>query len=310
MIFEPPSRDARRRRSYRASRAVACATSRVARRRARRRASSRVVASTPRGALASHVVARMFPRLVASAFATGVACAGVVVGYGAALGGRACDCERVDARARDAAYDREAKTFDDAVRSSEYWSGIENMRASLAYGARGDVLEVACGTGRNFSYYDPKKVRTLLAMDACDGMVEEARAKLRTRDGGTTVREAMVTRGDAQRMRNLVKTGSVDTVVDTFGLCSYEDAVGALREMKRVVKRDGGRVLLLEHGRSEYGWLSNILDHFADAHARRWGCYWNRDILKLIEDAGLEIVEKSTHHLGTTFVIEATPRKG
>ena len=304
MIFEPPSRDARRRRSYRASRAVACATSRVA----RRRASSRVVASTPRGALASHVVARMFPRLVASAFATGVACAGVVVGYGAALGGRACDCERVDARARDAAYNREAKTFDDAVRSSEYWSGIENMRASLAYGARGDVLEVACGTGRNFSYYDPKKVRTLLAMDACDGMVEEARAKLRTRDGGTTVREAIVTRGDAQRIN--VKTGSVDTVVDTFGLCSYEDAVGALREMKRVVKRDGGRVLLLEHGRSEYGWLSNILDHFADAHARRWGCYWNRDILKLIEDAGLEIVEKSTHHLGTTFVIEATPRKG
>ena len=105
----------------------------------------------------------MFPRLVASAFATGVACAGVVVGYGVALGGRACECERVDARARDAAYDREAKTFDDAVRSSEYWSGIENMRASLAYGARGDVLEVACGTGRNFSYYDPKKVRTLLA---------------------------------------------------------------------------------------------------------------------------------------------------
>ena len=294
------ARIARRARSlarHRASRVVA-----------RRRASLRVVASTPRGALASHVVARMFPRLVASAFATGVACAGVVVGYGAALGGRACDCERVDARARDAAYDREAKTFDDAVRSSEYWSGIENMRASLAYGARGDVLEVACGTGRNFSYYDPKKVRTLLAMDACDGMVEEARAKLRTRDGGTTVREAMVTRGDAQRIN--VKTGSVDTVVDTFGLCSYEDAVGALREMKRVVKRDGGRVLLLEHGRSEYGWLSNILDHFADAHARRWGCYWNRDILKLIEDAGLEIVEKSTHHLGTTFVIEATPRKG
>jgi len=294
------ARIARRARSlarHRASRVVA-----------RRCASSRVVASTPRGALASHVVARMFPRLVASAFATGVACAGVVVGYGAALGGRACDCERVDARARDAAYDREAKTFDDAVRSSEYWSGIENMRASLAYGARGDVLEVACGTGRNFSYYDPKKVRTLLAMDACDGMVEEARAKLRTRDGGTTVREAIVTRGDAQRIN--VKTGSVDTVVDTFGLCSYEDAVGALREMKRVVKRDGGRVLLLEHGRSEYGWLSNILDHFADAHARRWGCYWNRDILKLIEDAGLEIVEKSTHHLGTTFVIEATPRKG
>lgn len=244
-------------------------------------------------------------RVVASASATAVACAGAVVGYGYALPPRACACETVGAREREAAYEREASSFDDAVASSEYWSGIERMRARLVYAARGEVLEVACGTGRNFKYYDPTKVVGVRAMDASANMVAEARKKLETRAHGTTV-ATTVTRGDAQAMRE-VRSATMDTVVDTFGLCSYDDPVGALREMARVTKRDG-RVLLIEHGRSEYGWLSNILDHFADAHAKRWGCYWNRDILALVEAAGLEVTEKTSHHLGTTFVIEAKPR--
>jgi SAM-dependent methyltransferase len=100
---------------------------------------------------------------------------------------------------------------------------------------------------------------------------------------------------DAGKMR--FKSGFFDTVVDTFGLCSYEDPVAVLREMARVCRRsstskskthngkvsggggggggedadDGGRLFLLEHGRSEtHGWLSNILDKFAMPHAAKW----------------------------------------
>ncbi len=38
-----------------------------------------------------------------------------------------------------------------------------------------------------------------------------------------------------------------DTVVDTFGICSYDEPHMAVRQMGRVLKF-GGRMVLLEHG--------------------------------------------------------------
>mmetsp|Transcript_12315 Transcript_12315/g.33023 ORF Transcript_12315/g.33023 Transcript_12315/m.33023 type:complete len:126 (+) Transcript_12315:479-856(+) len=92
------------------------------------------------------------------------------------------------------------------------------------------------------------------------------------------------------------------SVVDTFGLCSFSDPVEALREMKRVVK-PGGKILLLEHGKSHYQWLTTFLNERADAHAERYGCYWNRDILALVEKSGLRVEEVKRRHFGTTYYI-------
>jgi SAM-dependent methyltransferase len=118
---------------------------------------------------------------------------------------------------------------------------------------------------------------------------------------------------------------SFDAVVDTFGLCSFEDPVAALREMSRVCRGKkkkkknagagagsgdapgSGKIYLLEHGRSDWDWVSNILDKHADPHAKRWGCYWNRDILAIVREAGLEIESVARYHLGTTYVIVAAP---
>ena len=104
------------------------------------------------------------------------------------------------------------------------------------------------------------------------------------------------------------KAGSFDTVVDTFGLCSYEDPVAALREMARVCKRGDqrGQILLIEHGRSQsHAWLTNILDKHARPHAAKWGCYWNRDIVGIVKEAGLTIVQRHEFHFGTTQLIVA-----
>ncbi|KAG2439369.1 hypothetical protein HXX76_004728 [Chlamydomonas incerta] len=100
--------------------------------------------------------------------------------------------------------------------------------------------------------------------------------------------------------------GQFDTVVDTFGLCSHEDPVQVLKEIARVCK-PGGRILLLQHGRSHYQWLNDKLDGSAVDHQRKWGCLWNRDILDIVKQAGL-VVDKSTRwHFGTSYYIVAYP---
>jgi SAM-dependent methyltransferase len=94
--------------------------------------------------------------------------------------------------------------------------------------------------------------------------------------------------------------------VDTFGLCSFEDPAAALQEMERVTK-DGGEILLIEHGRGHYDWLNNILDRNSHRHTARWGCIWNRDIEGIVREAGLEVKSMSRWHFGTTYVIVAAP---
>ena len=158
-------------------------------------------------------------------------------------------------------------------------------------------------TGRNFGYY-PKGTK-LTATDCSPAMVEVARSKA----GECEASSVDVRVEDVQARKGMgFKSGSFDTVVDTFGLCSYEDPVAALREMARVCKRGDqrGRILLIEHGRSEsHAWLTNILDKHASPHAAKWGCYWNRDIVGIVKEAGLTIVQRHEFHFGTTQLIVA-----
>ena len=158
-------------------------------------------------------------------------------------------------------------------------------------------------TGRNFGYY-PKGTK-LTATDCSPAMVEVARTKA----GECEASSVDVRVEDVQARKGMgFKSGSFDTVVDTFGLCSYEDPVAALREMARVCKRGDqrGRILLIEHGRSEsHAWLTNILDKHARPHAAKWGCYWNRDIVGIVKEAGLTIVQRHEFHFGTTQLIVA-----
>ena len=232
------------------------------------------------------------------------------------------------------AYDKEI-SFDETV------LGIGLMRRALLSYATGNVLEVACGTARNASLYDPTGVKKVLLTDPCAPMLEEGRKKLLQRrvvmvdkgeKGGVLGRQRAVGQaavGDREVSTRLVtprggvpvelqvadaqslpfEDNSFDTVVDTFGLCSMEDPVSALREMQRVC-RPGGRILLLEHGRSPYEWLARMQDKSADKHAERWGCYFNKDIYGLIREAELKITSRFDWHFGTTNVIFAQAPRG
>ncbi|EWM25919.1 GDP-L-fucose synthetase [Nannochloropsis gaditana] len=191
-----------------------------------------------------------------------------------------------------------ASKYDKEIGTDEIVMGLNLLRWWLLRQARGKILEVAGGTGRNLDYFP--KGANLTIIDLCDRMMAETERKLRKSRRGDVLFGKM----DVSQMSFPDRT--FDTVCDTFGLCSFEDPKVALQEMERVCK-DDGQILLLEHGRSTYDWLNEILDKNSHRHTARWGCVWNRDIESLCHDAGLEVTSISRWHFGTTYMIHAKP---
>jgi len=192
---------------------------------------------------------------------------------------------------------------------------VDENRRRLVARAHGVVLEIAAGTGRNAEFYNAAKVQRLIVTDASARMLDAARRK------HVAVATVEYVKADAHRLSEAVPSESVDCVVDTFGLCSFEDPAAVLQEVRRVLKPDGV-ALLLEHGRSQTNVALNWwLDFRAPAHAERWGCLVralprkradgrarqaNRDVRRLVHEAeGLEVVDVHTAQLGTVFEIAA-----
>lgn len=225
-------------------------------------------------------------------------------------------------------YNKTASSFDAEVELSEKAMRMGSKRADLVRMARGDVLEVSCGTGRNLEYYQlgerrgvdesgravVRGCRSLSFVDLSPEMVEITRRKFekmkpgfkavtfRAEDAGSVSVEKKLSRGNG-------KGQYYDTIVQTMGLCSMPDPVGTLRHLGSITEPTKGRILLLEHGRSHYAWMNRILDNLAPAHADRHGCWWNRDIGGIVRDSGLEIVEEKRWHFGTTWRYVLRPKQ-
>lgn len=170
--------------------------------------------------------------------------------------------------------------------------GVSRYR-SMFRQATGDVLDVACGTGQNFNYLT--LARSVTAIDLSPVMVAQAR---RCNSGFT------VTMDDAQALK--FENDSFDTVVSALSSCTFPDHVAGFQEMQRVVK-PGGRIMLLEHGRSSVGWIARRQDRSGAIKTMEYGgCRSNRDIRSEIDVAGLAVISHKRSHLGMIhrFVIE------
>ena len=207
--------------------------------------------------------------------------------------------------------------------------GDEGWRA----GAAGDVLESAAGTGRNVAAYMAAagRVRSVTLVDASAGLLEAARERWRKEEkrrademksgyfkgnrrampparfltGDMAAEETLqqLLRGGDETARE--EEGAFDTVVQTMGLCSTRDPARLLDNLGRAVK-PGGRVLLLEHGRAPeppHAWLNELLDRTAAGHARSQGCWWNRDVGRIVDESGLVVESCRRSNLGTTWCV-------
>lgn len=195
-------------------------------------------------------------------------------------------------------YDRFARWYD-WVEGVPDWLGVRRLRRQLLRRASGNVLEVAAGTGKNLKHYPPDC--SIVGVDISAEMLKVARNGAAKVDVRVTFLVA-----DAEALP--FREHSFDTVVSSLSTCTFPNPVTALEEMRRVCRPEG-RVLLLEHGRSDREKVARWQDRHADQFAKPLGCHWNREPLRLVGDAGLKVIGACRSFLGIFYRIEAEPSK-
>lgn len=205
-----------------------------------------------------------------------------------------------------AVYNSTAATFDASVSFTERFTGIDRLRKNLVGKAHGHVLETSVGTGRNASYIVMRKVKSLTFVDQSAEMIAVAREKFHALH--PDYKSAFFHTQSALKPLPLPPSPQppppYDTIVQTMGLCSMPQPSLLLRHLGTLLKPGSGRILLLEHGRSHYIWVNWVLDRTAGQHAIKHGCWWNRDIGRIVEESGLVVAKVERKHLGTTWVLE------
>jgi AhpD family alkylhydroperoxidase len=195
---------------------------------------------------------------------------------------------RADARSAAAARPRQAADAAgarglDLVMATLDRAGIAPARHRVAGAARGDVLEIGIGSGRNLHAYPADA--NVHGIDPSAAVL--ALAEARGREVG---REPVLAVGDAGRLP--YPDASFDTVVATFVLCSVDDVDATLREARRVL-RPGGTVRLLEHARSHHPRLARAQRRLAPAWARAaGGCRLDHDVTESVRAAGFRVVSE------------------
>lgn len=155
--------------------------------------------------------------------------------------------------------------------------------------ARGRILEIGFGTGRNLTHY-PGSVRRIEAIDPDVDLDRLSLPRIRAASIDVDFHHL-----DAEHLP--FAANSFDTVVSTFTLCSIFDVVHALAEIRRVLK-PGGQFLFLEHGRSP----DRSVAAWQDRLNALWqpvagGCHLNRPMRQLVGESGLELGTVQNYYL-------------
>ena len=156
---------------------------------------------------------------------------------------------------------------------------IARYRKPVLAAASGRVLEIGFGTGANLPYY-PAQIKQLDIVEPHTGISARAARHIAASDIDV-VPHCL----GAERLP--FGSGSFDTVVSTFTLCSIPAVGAALDEVRRVLK-PGGRFVFLEHGLSPEPAIARWQHRLTPLQKRiGGGCHLDRPVRELIETAGL-----------------------
>jgi ubiquinone/menaquinone biosynthesis C-methylase UbiE len=174
-----------------------------------------------------------------------------------------------------------AAMYDSMTRKSDE-AGLRAIRHGLLAEASGSVLEIGAGTGLNLQHYNGK-VESLVLTEPAPAMIRRLQKKAREQ-----APLAKILRAPAEDLP--FEDDTFDTVVASLVLCGVDDQARSLREIRRVL-RPGGRLLFLEHVRSDDADLARFQDRMNWLNRLVVFCDCNRPTLTTIEAAGFTVSE-------------------
>jgi SAM-dependent methyltransferase len=169
---------------------------------------------------------------------------------------------------------------------SGYRPFIGDWRSHLLREVHGLVLEVGAGDGPNLDHY-PRDARVIATE-----FNEESIALAQPRSNS----HARLAAADIEHLA--FPDNIFDAVTATLVFCSVERPVVGFEEVRRVLK-PGGQLHIIEHVRSQHGWLGRLQDRLnARWYAWAEGCNLNRDTETNLRLAGFDLLSVHNNYLG------------
>lgn len=174
-----------------------------------------------------------------------------------------------------------ASVIYDILESPMEMMALKKWRNDIMKDLKGKVLEVGVGTGKNINYY-PENV-DISAIDFSEKMLKKAKLK-----ADALNKKVEFHNMDAENMD--FEDNTFDVVFTTCVFCSVPDPIQGLKEIKRVCK-NGGKIIMIEHVRSEKKVLGLLMDVLNPLVVNSYGANINRRTIDNIKKAGYSMVD-------------------
>ena len=173
-----------------------------------------------------------------------------------------------------------------ASQYDKFMTNIENefgqLRKEMISDLKGDILDVGCGTGANFEYFN--KDANVIAVEPSPYMLEKALQKLPQKANITTYNLSVTD----DKLGNIIKPKSLDYIVSTLVLCTIPDYKLALKKFHKWLK-DDGQLIIIEHIHAKEKprrVIQNIINPVWKVIGD--GCNLNRDTDEVIKSMGFK----------------------